>query len=279
VVPTGEPCLRVHRPLPPLGDFVEMLWIWRGSAAQPHAFERLLPTGTVELVVNLREDTSRIYDPDDRRRFEVLPGSLLVGPQSEYFVIDTAEQREVMGVHFRPGGASPFTGPAGELTDAHVPLEALWGSAGRDLRERLLEADSDASRFRILASALLAQAQGALERHPAVAHALEEFGRVPHARRVAEVRAGAGLSHRRFVQLFRDAVGLTPKLYCRIRRFQEVLQRVAAGRAIEWAGLALDCGYYDQAHFIRDFRAFSGLNPSTYLVDRGEHLNHVPLRG
>jgi AraC-like DNA-binding protein len=276
-VSTRAPGFRFHRPSPPLGDFVEMLWIWRG-ATQPHAFERLLPTGTVELVINLRDDESRVYDREDQRRFQILPGAILVGPQSEYFVIDTAEQREVMGVHFRPGGVFPFAGPAGEVTDAHVPLDALWGNEGRRLRERLLEADSDASRFRILEAALIGQACCSLERHPAVALALGEFARVPHARRVAEVRAEAGLSHRRFVQLFRDAVGLTPKLYCRIRRFQEVLQRVAAGRAIEWTGLALDCGYYDQAHFARDFRAFSGLNPSTYLVERSEHLNHVPLR-
>jgi AraC-like DNA-binding protein len=72
-------------------------------------------------------------------------------------------------------------------------------------------------------------------------------------------------------------VGLTPKLFCRVRRFQRVLRRIGTGRPVEWAAVAVDCGYFDQAHFIRDFHAFSGINPSAYLAGRTEHLNHVPL--
>ena len=86
-----------------------------------------------------------------------------------------------------------------------------------------------------------------------------------------------GLSPRRFIQVFREEVGLTPKLFCRIRRFQEVLGLIGRGQHVEWAEVALACGYFDQAHFIHDFRAFSGLNPKAYLAHRGEHLNHVPL--
>ena len=62
-----------------------------------------------------------------------------------------------------------------------------------------------------------------------------------------------------------------------MRRFQEVVRLVAARERVEWASVSASCGYFDQAHFIRDFRAFSGLNPSAYLTLRGEHVNHVPL--
>jgi AraC-like DNA-binding protein len=116
-----------------------------------------------------------------------------------------------------------------------------------------------------------------LERHPAVAFALHEFYGVPHTRTISEVTGQIGLSAKRFIQVFDAEVGLTPKLFCRVRRFQKVLRLVGAGRPVEWAGVAADCGYFDQAHFIRDFRAFSGLNPSTYLAHRTEHLNHVPM--
>ena len=79
------------------------------------------------------------------------------------------------------------------------------------------------------------------------------------------------------LQLFTEEVGLTPKLFCRVRRFQEVLRLVAGPARVEWANVALACGYYDQAHFIHDFRAFCGLSPTAYLARRTEHLNHVPL--
>ena len=94
---------------------------------------------------------------------------------------------------------------------------------------------------------------------------------------IGEMIGKVGLSPRRFVQVFTEEVGVTPKLFCRIRRFQQVLRRIQKERRVEWVDVATDCGYYDQAHFIRDFRAFSGLNPSSYLVQRGEHLNHVPV--
>ena len=86
-----------------------------------------------------------------------------------------------------------------------------------------------------------------------------------------------GLSPRRFIQLFRQQVGLTPKSFCRVRRFQQALTTVHGTKQVDWTQVALDCGYYDQAHFIHDFQSFSGMTPSAYLAAATPHLNHVPL--
>jgi AraC-like DNA-binding protein len=264
-------------PAPPLSDFVALLWLYEGYQ-QPHKKERLLPDGSMELVINLNEDLTRVYDPHKPEEFRTLRGSIMVGAHSEFFVIDTAEQHSVAGVHFKPGGAFPFFDlPAGELRNMLVSLEDLWGRLANQLRERLLEAGSAESRLRVLEQALLERAADRLERHPAVAFALQEFRGAPHSRMIADVTGQIGLSAKRFIQVFSDEVGLTPKLFCRVRRFQRVLRRIGTGRTVEWAAVAADCGYFDQAHFIRDFRAFSGINPSTYMAGRTEHLNHVPL--
>ncbi len=269
---------RTYIPRPPLSDFVELLWSYEGDDP-PHAKERVLPTGTVELIVNLSEDTERVYDGQDPARFQSFRGALVCGAHSGYFVIDTASQASIMGVHFKPGGAFPFLGlPACELRDTHVSLDTLWGAGADDLRDRLLEAETAEARFRVLERSLLAQAARPLARHPAVAFALKEFGDAAHARTVSEVTGRIGLSQRRFIRVFSEEVGLTPKLFCRVRRFQEALRLIGRGQHVEWAEVALACGYFDQAHFIHDFRAFSGLNPTAYLAHRGEHLNHVPLR-
>ena len=125
---------------------------------------------------------------------------------------------------------------------------------------------------------LMAQAIRAAKprwRHPAVAFALERFnGQAPT---IGSVTRHIGLSPRRFIQLFDDEVGLTPKLFCRVRRFQGVLPLIHGGRSADWADLALQCGYFDQAHFSHDFRAFSGVSPTTYLANQGEFPNHLPL--
>ena len=112
---------------------------------------------------------------------------------------------------------------------------------------------------------------------PAVTGALKEFQKVPAAMTMNEVAEQSGLSQRRFIEVFRNAVGLTPKLFCRVRRFREALRQVDSGRPVIWSDVALSCGYYDQAHFIHDFRAFSGINPTSYLEQRGVWHSHVVI--
>lgn len=264
-------------PQPPLTNFIRLFWLYEGYTL-PYMKERVLPTGTVELVINLSEDATWIFDKqrtDQCRRFG---GALVCGMHSEYFVIDTTQQSSILGVNFKPGGAFPFFGlPVSELHNIHVSLDTLWGTTARELREQLLEAGTPQMKFSILERFLLARLSSYAGRHPAVAFALKEFQRMPYVRAMADVTAQIGLSQRRFIQVFNEEVGLTPKLFCRVLRFQEVLRFIENGRRADWAEIAGACGYYDQAHFIHDFRAFSGLTPSAYLLNKGEHLNHVPL--
>ena len=263
-------------PRAPLSDFVALLWVQEGLTPE-HPRERLLPTGTVELVVSLATEDLRVFG-DERDGGVAEGGALVCGAHSRYFVIDTMAATATAGVHFRPGGAWPFFGvPADALMDAHVPLDALWGAgAAAGLRERLVEAPTPTDRFRVLEEALLAR----LALAPAAGHLAVRFGvRALHsARGPVSIRALAeriGISQRRFGQLFRAEVGLAPKVFSRIRRFQDVLDVAGPAPEVDWSRVALDCGFYDQAHFINEFRAFSGLTPSAYLRRRTGHRNHL----
>ncbi|MEW6306575.1 MAG: helix-turn-helix domain-containing protein [Verrucomicrobiota bacterium] len=270
--------LHLHFPRPPLSEFVDVMWLCE-DYRPAHTLERILPDGTMVLVINLREDRVRLYANDNPNRFLTTRGSLVSGVQSAFHVIDTACQESNIGVHFKPGGAFPFFGlPANELRDNHATLDELWYEQAGEVREQLLEAISPADKFAVLEHAMRARIRRPLARHPAVVFALNEFQTVP-ARTVADVAGRTGLSLRRFIQVFDEEVGVTPKLYCRIRRFQEVMRLVHQRREIDWTEVGFDCGYFDQAHFIHDFRAFSGLNPTAYLAQRGDHFNHVPIAG
>jgi AraC-like DNA-binding protein len=267
-----------HIPQPPLGNFVDLFWFYDGLPAISHKKERLMPDGSLELVINLKEDEARIYDRKNLDKCERLPGTVLCGPHSSFFVIDTAQQDSVMGVHFKPGGAFPFFKmPAGELRNTHVSLETLWGYEAGLLRERLLEAETPEMKFQVLEECLLARAFRPLERHRAVACALALFRNIHTAPAIGEVADQIGISSRRFIQLFSNEVGLTPKLFSRVRRFQQVLQQIRTGVDFSWGDMAAGCGYFDQAHFIHDFKEFSGINPTTYLAHKTDHLNHVPI--
>ncbi len=270
--------LRIHRvPKQPLSNLVELLWYYE-TPPGTRALERILPMGTVELVVDLGEDRVDLYDRVTFQKAGAVRGALIVGPQSEYAVIDSSATRAVLGVHFKPGGATPFLGiPAGELLNQTVSLDELWGDSAAYLREALLEAPTPDARLDLLEGSLLAHARGAFERPAAVGYALAQFQGGISMPSVGAVTDRLGLSPRRFIKAFRDEVGLTPKLFCRVRRFQEVVKRVHARTSIDWLEVALSCAYFDQAHFIHDFQAFAGLTPTAYLAARTPFQNHVAV--
>jgi transcriptional regulator GlxA family with amidase domain len=136
----------------------------------------------------------------------------------------------------------------------------------RSLRDRLRTTNDPAEKFRVLEVALLDHFNARLELNSAVRYALQEFASRPESIRVRELAHGAGLSRRRFSQVFREQIGVPPKLYCRLQRFQNSLKLIASGNSVDWAQLALAAGYCDQAHLVNEFHDFSGLSPSAYLA-------------
>jgi AraC-like DNA-binding protein len=263
-------------PAPPLDAFIASIWFCEN---EPRAFEleRVLPTGAAQLIVNLKEDQTRVYHPEwGDGSMTASPGTVLSGVASRYGVIDAAEQECVAGVAFRPGGTLAFFSiPAHEVCDAHIPLELLWGRLrAAELRERLLEASSPAARLDILERTMA----GALKSpglHPAVSFALHTFSERPDGISIAAVADRAGLSAKRFVERFKTSVGVGPKHYCRILRFQRALAWAEQGRRVDWTRIAIECGYFDQAHFIHDFRSFAGITPTGYDAGRTQFRNHV----
>jgi AraC-like DNA-binding protein len=263
-------------PKPPLRAFVDIIWQYKGLV-QDHVLERMLPTGAMGMIINLAEDTTRKYDARDPTSVETHSGTVLIGAHSSPTIIDTTGQTAVVGVGFTPGGAAPVLGiPASEARDLHISLEDLWGTGAGELRQRLLYADPH-DRCRLLEGWLSQRLCGSQPAHPAVAYAVTQFSGIPHTRSIADVSDQVGFSLRRFIEIFDNEVGLTPKLYCRIQRFQYAIKLAHQSDEVDWADLAAAAGYYDQSHMIRDFEEFSGLSPSAYLKQRGPHLNHVPL--
>ena len=265
-------------PGPPLREFVSLLWDWR-DVTKPHAMERLMPNGETALIVNLKDDWIRVYDKDSLAISQTTRGSILVGVHSQPAVIDSEEQERVFGIQFRAGGSFPFFGmPADESANQQIALEDVWGTEdGFNFREELLAARSVHARFDVAEQYLMARLGVRGAAHPAVAFAIREISRQPSDRRISDITDATGLSARRFIQLFREQVGLTPKTFCRVRRFQQVIASVHQQKRVDWAEVAHGCGYYDQSHFIHDFRGFAGVSPSVYLANATDHMNHVPV--
>ncbi len=270
-----------YRPGPPLNEFIDYLWLIEGGQAP--RLEKILPCGMSELVVNLKNDEINIHDPTQPERYRQFSGAVISGTYSQSFICNALQHESILGVHFKPGGAFPFlNAEASELANAHADLEDLWGRSGVELRERLCTATTPQQRFRIMEAAL----KGRLQRRTACQRqlnvALKMLSTGGDEISVREVSRELGLSQRRFIQMFSSHVGVAPKLFCRILRFQQA--RVLAERleAPEWAAVAVTCGYFDQSHLIKDFKEFSGSTPKTYSAqqqrkDARLKDNHVPL--
>jgi len=269
------PILQFAPSSPALRPFVESLWHFTGEFA--HDQERILPTGRMELLVNLEEDELRTYEGERFTRVRRIRGAAICGPYARPFGIDTREQRCIAGVAFRPGGASPFfRAPANALRDQHVELDPLWGRDGALLRERLLDAPSPAAAIRRLERALLERVVRPLEVDKLVDFAIEALER---GAPVGELVARVGMTPKRFIRHFEQIVGITPKRFGRVRRFGRVLESVERGQRVDWSAVAASCGYFDQAHMIHDFREFSGMNPTDYRPRAQGDRNHALIAG
>ncbi len=243
---------RSYVPGAPLREFVEDFRLYENYSGK-HVRERILPSGTFELVFNLRHDELRIYGASQGGECRRFSGGLISGPYAGSFMTDTAEEASILGVHFRPGGAFAFLGlPAGDFADRHVDLTAVWGPAASELRERLCASSTPTERFALLEQALMARLSDPPVCHGAVRSALGLLMRTHGRAKVRDVAKVVDLSQRRLIEVFTTEVGLAPKRFGRVQRFQRALALSRSATTLDWSELAVDCGYYDQSHLIRD---------------------------
>jgi AraC-like DNA-binding protein len=237
--------------------------------------EHVLPTGSMHLVFRLAGEPLRLYDgPGEQRRSVGL--AVVGGSRSTYYTREVSSPSFSVGALLRPGASELlFDATAVELSERHTRLEDLWGPAAGIAEEQLLEAGEPGRQLEILESLLAERLPVVRGLHPAIAQALERLDESASVRAVVDE---SGYSHRHFVALFRRAVGLPPKVYSRVLRFQRALRHAASGSPDPWASMALDAGYSDQAHFNRDFLEFSGLTPTAYREAAPRFPHHVRVR-
>lgn len=263
-------------PPPGLAGLVDCLWLSEagggpdGARAVSH---RVLPDNRTDI---LWQDNGAAF---------------FVGMMSSWFDVPAARRVRTVAVRFRPGAAGLFLGglPLASLLDGRADLEQLWG---RGETARLGDAlwsvaRSDTERLALLTEALYARlalaAPGARAASAIAARMLAAApaGQALALRAVAELeaRGGAlrvetladslGVSRQHLAAQFRDHVGLSPKLFARVCRFRAArAAALAAPTGQDWAALALDCGYFDQSHLIRDFQDFTGAAPDAHLGKR-----------
>ena len=265
-----------RRPAAPVSDYVEAIW-YSSRPALPHRRERALPTGLADIVIPLLQDSVVRFDSVDALQPRHLRGAVVSGAHDRFVVRGMGGASSVIGVHFRPGGAAAFFGGSlPELCNQTVLLDALWGPAAIELRDRLLALRQPAQQIALVEDMLLARCRSATS-DAMVQQALNRLARDPTVARIADVQLASGCSPQQFIRRFESVVGLGPKRYARVLRFNAMLGRLATAPAFDWAQLAVESGYGDQSHLIHEFQTLAGMTPTAYSPVHPAHPTHVAI--
>lgn len=238
----------------PLRPYVSHILAYRETIpAGSEILERVLPDGALRLIVE----------------FGDAPTVRVLGASAAPVLLRLQGRLEGLSLTLRPGAAAALLGlPAGELTGQVLPLDSLWRGAGAELGERLGTSQGDTARLTMLQAFLQRRLPGpTITSRPAVMQALQLIDRSEGHRPLREIAAAVGIGERRLQQLFQLDVGLSPRAWGRLARLQACLRRLRLqGTTPGWADLALDSGFYDQAHLAKEFRALCGLSPTEFLA-------------
>lgn len=232
-------------------------------------YRRELPTSEVPLIISFGEPI-RLFDVGDRNRSTVL-GSFATGAYDSHVIVEANGAQGGMQIDFTILGMRLFLGrPLADLTNRGVALEDVFGSSGRRITTELQEAPTWEARFDLLdreiASRIAAARQPASEVLCTWKRIVDSGGLVTVRSLVEETR----WSQKHLISQFKEHIGLAPKMFARVMRFGRAVERLRRRRHGSLTELALDCGYYDQSHFDRDFRVFAGVPPTELLSTLGD---------
>jgi AraC-like DNA-binding protein len=236
---------------------------------------RELPTEVIPVMINFGAPV-RLFDAQDRSRWTDY-GSFTTGAYDSYVLVGSSGPSQGLQINMSMLGARLFLGrPLGDLRNRAVELDDVFGRDARRLTMELYDAPTWEARFTLLDRELASRILTAKAPSAAVTWAWQRLvqtgGRVSIGALVGEV----GFSQKHLIGQFREQIGLSPKTLARVLRFGRAIRIIKGGGGGRLAEIALACGYYDKAHFSRDFHAFAGVTPTelvrSQLPDGGGFL-------
>ena len=269
---------RLYIPHFPLSQFVEYFFFYEGISFE-HKVDRFLPNGDTEIIIDFNDAPQNIYDNDTLIEIQACHNLWASGMRTEPITIPAGSQARMMVIMCKKGMAYPFFPfPMDEIVDSVLDADLIWGTSFAYLRENLLTALPDVDEvFRLTEEFMVRNFLASPVVNPCVEYAIGEIVRRPDQISLANLSGKIGYSQKHFISMFKRQIGVTPKSFLKILRFQKAINDIERAANIDWTTLSQDCGFYDQAHFINDFKVFSGFTPEQYLKQKSDMLNYVPI--
>jgi AraC-like DNA-binding protein len=266
-----------HIPGFPLNQFIECMIYYEG-ASFGHSVDRLLPNGDTEILIDFTDTPQYIYDNNSLKEIQACHNVWASGVRTEPITIPSGNNSRMMVIMCKKGMAYTFFPfPMDEISDCVLDADLIWGGSFAYLREKLFETKEIRQMFRVAEDFLIRNFLGSAVLNPCVQYALDEIILRPDQVSLSRLNEKIGYSQKHFIGMFKRQVGVTPKAYLKIMRFQKAINEIERSGKVSWTELSHDCGFYDQAHFINDFKLFSGFTPEQYLKQKGDLVNYVPV--
>lgn len=255
---------RTYSPHPLLAPYIKCYWSMEQDADASQSPERVFPDGCTELVFHLG-DLFKKYVREDIAALQ--PRSFIHGQIKAYMLLAATGKTGIFSVRFHPNGLKPFTAfSQQELTSDTVGLADCWGREGDVLEDQVLNAANHEQRIVLLERFLIGQLRRRKEGTDLlIDHCVAAIVRGAGHISINALAAGLNIGRRHLERRFLTSVGLSPKSFSRITRFQHTLALIERRRHTPLTTIAYAGGFYDQAHFIKDFKTFTGLNPGQYF--------------
>ena len=216
---------RIHKPGLPLSQFIDFFFYYEGFHAE-HSMEKLLPDGSIDLLIDLTETPKKLYNNEEATSYTIFKKSWISGMKTNYILID-ASVSNMVGVHFKPGGCYPFVDfPIVELNDLTIDLGSVWGREANSIREAILHEPDIDKRFDILEKYFLQKGKNKMENHALVHYSVGQLVQSPQMWSIKNLSHKTGITQKHLITLFKKYVGLSPKMFSRIYKFQKVIHLI-----------------------------------------------------
>ena len=267
-----------YEPSAPIDALVESIFHYKDFEPD-HSIERVVPTGHVFAIFELDGIERNTFDNETLKPNASFRFAWVSGVHRNYISISAHQHSEMFAIQFRAHGAHPFLHlPMSQVADKIVAGSDILDGELLSLREELITATSSADKFAVADAWLESRYDEKLVAPKSIVDVVELLQAEP-ASKLNDIIGRYSSTQKHLISQFKKYIGITPKQYQRVLRFNDVFNQMQNDQFLSWSDIAHLCGYSDQSHFIREFRNFSGFNPESYLKEQFEEdaTNFFPL--
>ena len=251
-------------PIAELADYVQLIWLMESeNEDEVFAREQIMPDGSVEIIFHYADP---YYTYQDNGKL-IQPQSFAVSMMRKYVEIESSGKTGFISVRFYPWGAYHFfKEPIRNFLDQYISAEILWKDASSKIISDIRSFETMEQKIHLVQDFLLARLREYKREEPEVDEALKLIRRSKGQLTIEEICEQTGFSKKQLERKFLASIGTTPKIFSRITRFLNICHNLKENNHKTLTELALECGFHDQSHFIKEFKTFSGFTPKEFFA-------------